>query len=139
MSKIIDKISKNKERGEKITEVDNRFLKIKNVPISKDFDEEGDEVSVTMFDILEMLDKPYDLTIGYDVPELADEIIRKDIIPYIEGKSVTEPVEVLEIIIKKIINFQQSLYPPYNSMKYIDPVTKKEVIDFMKTLNQYLQ
>ena len=64
MSKIIDKISKNRERGEKITEIDNRFLKIKNVPVSKDFDEEGDEVSVTMFDILEMLDKPYDLTIG---------------------------------------------------------------------------
>ena len=123
-----------KTNGFQMNEIENRLLKIKSVPISKDLDEEGNEVSVTMFDILEMLDKPYDLTIGYDVPKLADEIIRKDIIPYIEGKSVLEPVEVLEIIIKKIINFQQSLYPPYVSMDSIDPVSKEEVIEFMNGL-----
>ena len=104
--------------------------------ISTDLDEEGDEVTLTMFDILEMLYKPYDYSIGYDVPKLADEIIRKDIIPYIEGKSVLEPVEVLEIIIKKIINFEESLYPPYDSMNYIGPVSKEEVVEFMITLRK---
>ena len=33
MSKIIDKISKNRRR--KITEIDNRFFENKNVPVSK--------------------------------------------------------------------------------------------------------
>ena len=136
LDEIIKRIEIKNANKEKIDEIENRFLKIKSVLISKDLDEEGNEVSVSMFDILEMLNKPYDITIGYDVPELANEIIRKDIIPYIEGKSVLEPVEVLEIIIKKIINFQQSLYPPYVSMSYINPVSKEEVIDFMIILQE---
>jgi hypothetical protein len=136
LDEIIKRIEKKNANKEQLDEIENRFLKIKSVPISKDLDEEGNEVSVTMFDILEMLNQPYDKTIGYDVPELANEIIRKDIIPYIEGKSVLEPVEVLEIIIKKITNFEESLYQPYVSMSYIDPVSKEEVIDFMITLQK---
>lgn len=136
LDNIIKRIEVKKANDEKLDEIENRLLKIKSVSISTDLDEEGDEVTLTMFDILEMLYKPYDYSIGYDVPKLADEIIRKDIIPYIEGKSVLEPVEVLEIIIKKIINFEESLYPPYDSMNYIGPVSKEEVVEFMITLRK---
>lgn len=139
LNEIIKRIEIKNANKEKLDEIENRFLKIKSVPISKDLDEEGEEVTLTMFDILEMLNQPYDKTIGYNVPELANEIIRKDIIPYIEGKSVLEPVEVLEIIIKKITNFEESLYQPYVSMSYIVPVSKEEVIDFMITLQKNIK